>query len=76
MHMNNNALLITVLAQASRLVVQRTVVVGTVIKRVVPLLARPTTPLVGEVVVETRERTMLSAFVLKEQWALRRPEIS
>lgn len=59
-------LLITIGANARRLVVFGAIVVGTVVERAVPLPDRSPAPLIHEMPVEANERPMLVAFVLQK----------
>lgn len=63
-------LLIPVGADASRLVVLGTIIVGTVVEGAVPLSHRSAPPLVHKVPVEARERPVLRAFALYEEGTL------
>lgn len=63
-------LLVSVGADASRLVVLGAIIVGAVVEGAVPLSHRSAPPLVHEVPVEARERSVLRAFALYEEGTL------
>jgi len=67
---NKENLLVSVGTDASRLIVLGAIIVGAVVEGAVPLSHRSAPPLVHEMPVEARERSVLRAFALYEEGTL------